>query len=86
MKLSKQERIGAFIIAIIIILALGVFLFIKPRFETIQSTTATLESKQQELTAALEKQSTKGPRRDQVLDAYKQGATLADMVFPERCN
>lgn len=86
MKLSKQERIGAFIIAIIVILALGVFLFIKPRFETIQSTTATLESKQQELTAALEKQSTKGPLRDQVLDAYKQGETLADMFFPELCN
>ncbi len=86
MKLSKQERIGAFIIAIIIILALGVFLFIKPRFETIQSTTATLESKQQELTAALEKQSTKGPLRDQVLEAYRQGETLADMFFPELCN
>lgn len=83
MKLSKQERIGAFIIAIIIILALGVFFFIKPRFETIQSTNVTLTSKQQELTAALEKQSTKDPLRTQVLDAYKQGETLADMFFPE---
>ncbi|MDE6030292.1 MAG: hypothetical protein K2G32_01560, partial [Oscillospiraceae bacterium] len=30
--------------------------------------------------------STKGPLRDQVLDAYKQGETLADMFFPELCN
>lgn len=86
MKLSKQERIGAFVIAIIVILALGIFLFIKPRFEAIQSTTATLETKQKEYVAAVEKQSTKGPLRDQVIDAYKQGETLADMFFPELCN
>lgn len=86
MKLSKQERIGAFIIAIIVILALGIFLFIKPRFEAIQSTTATLEAKQAELVAAVEKQNTKGPLREQVLEAYKQGETLADMFFPELCN
>ncbi len=86
MKLSKQERIGAFVIAIIVILALGIFLFIKPRFETIQSTTATLEAKQKEYVAALEKQSTKDPLRKQVLEAYKQGETLADMFFPELCN
>ncbi|MDE7193557.1 MAG: hypothetical protein K2O14_06250 [Oscillospiraceae bacterium] len=86
MKLSKQERIGAFVIAIIVILALGIFLFIKPRFEAIQSTTATLESKQQELVAAVEKQNTKDPLRDQVLAAYRQGETLADMFFPELCN
>ncbi len=83
MKLSKQERIGAFVIAIIVILALGVFLFIKPRFEAIQSTTATLEAKQKEYVAAVEKQNTKGPLREQVLEAYKQGETLADMFFPE---
>lgn len=86
MKLSKQERIGAFVIAIIVILALGIFLFIKPRFEAIQSTTATLAEKQKEYIAAKEKSGTKGPLRDQVLDAYKQGETLADMFFPELCN
>ncbi len=86
MKLSKQERIGAFVIAIIVILALGIFLFIKPRFEAIQSTTATLETKQNEYVAALEKQSTKDPLKEQVLEAYKQGETLADMFFPELCN
>ena len=86
MKLSKQERIGAFVIAVIVILALGIFLFIKPRFETIQNTTATLETKQREYVAAVEKQSTKDPLRTQVLEAYKQGETLADMFFPELCN
>lgn len=86
MKLSKQERIGAFVIAIIVILAAGVFLFIKPRFEAIQSTTATLEEKKREYAAALEKKETKGPLRDQILEAYKQGETLADMFFPELCN
>lgn len=83
MKLSKQERIGAFVIAILVILALGIFLFIKPRFEAISVTTATLEEKQQEYFAAVEKQATKGDLRDQVLDAYTEGENLADMFFPE---
>ena len=83
MKLSKQERIAAFVIAIIVILAVGIFVFIKPRFEAIGTTTATLTTKQQEYVAALEKQSTKDGLKTQVLDAYEQGEHLADMFFPE---
>ena len=45
-----------------------------------------MEAKQKEYVAALEKQSTKDPLRKQVLEAYKQGETLADMFFPELCN
>ena len=83
MKLSKQERIAAFIIAIIVILAVGIFLFIKPRFEAIGTTVATLGTKQQEYVSALEKQSTKDGLKTQVLDAYEKGEHLADMFFPE---
>lgn len=83
MKLSKQERIAALIIAIIVILAVGIFVFIKPRFEAIGTTAATLNTKQQEYVTALEKQSTKDGLKTQVMDAYEQGEHLADMFFPE---
>ncbi len=83
MKLSKQERIAALIIAIIVILAVGIFVFIKPRFEAIGTTAATLNTKQQEYVTALEKQSTKDDLKTQVMDAYEKGEHLADMFFPE---
>lgn len=83
MKLSKQERIGAFIIAIVVILAVGIFVFIKPRIEAISTTTKNLDNKQQELVKALEKQKTKDGLKQDVLDAYEKGSTLADMFFEE---
>lgn len=83
MKLSKQERIAALVIAIIVILAVGIFVFIKPRFEAIGTTAATLNTKQQEYVTALEKQATKDDLKTQVMDAYEQGEHLADMFFPE---
>lgn len=83
MKLSKQERIAALIVAVIVILAVGIFVFIKPRFEAIGTTTATLNTKQQEYVDALAKQATKDGLKDQVLDAYERGEHLADMFFPE---
>ena len=33
MKLSKQERIAVLVIAVVILLGLGIFLFIVPKFE-----------------------------------------------------
>lgn len=83
MKLSKQERIGAFIIAIVVILAVGAFVFIKPRIEQITVTTTNLENKQNELVAALEKQSTKDPLKEQVIEAFEAGEDLANMFFEE---
>ena len=83
MKLSKQERIAALVIAIIIILAVGIFMFIKPRFETIGTTAATLATKQTELDAAIAKRETKDDLKTQVMDAYEKGEHLADMFFPE---
>lgn len=83
MKLSKQERIGALVILVIVILAVGVFIFIKPRFEEIGISRTSLENKQQELTAAQEKAATKDPLKQQVIDAFEEGENLADMFFEE---
>ena len=83
MKLSKQERIGALIIIVILILALGAWLLVKPKIETINTTRASLASKQQEYDADVQKQERKAPLREQILAAYEEGEHLADMFFPE---
>ncbi|MCM1167066.1 MAG: hypothetical protein NC299_12310 [Lachnospiraceae bacterium] len=83
MKLSKQERIGALIIVVILILALGGFLLVKPKIETIGTTRASLASKQQEYDADVEKQNRKAPLREQIEKAYEDGEHMADMFFSE---
>lgn len=83
MKLSKQERIAVIVIVILIILVAGVFLFIKPNIETINSTQATLDSKKTELTNAQTKAATKEGLKDQILAAYDNGKNTADMFYPE---
>lgn len=83
MKLSKQERIGALIILAIVIIALGVFLLIKPKFEEAGRTKGTLESRQKELAAAQERQKLKSGLRTDIEKEYEEGEHLADMFFPE---
>ena len=83
MKLSKQERIAAIVIVAIVILAVGIFTFIKPRFETINASRASLENKQQEYQVAVEKAAKKESLRTQVMDAFDEGENLADMFFEE---
>ncbi len=83
MKLSKQERIGALIIVVILILALGGWLLVKPKIEEINTTRAALASKQQEYNADAEKQARKDPLRKQIEEAYEKGEHMADMFFPE---
>lgn len=83
MKLSKQERIGALIILAIVIVALGAFLLIKPKIESIGSSRETLETKRTELQNDKAKQALKTGLREQIEEAYQQGEHLADMFFPE---
>ena len=83
MKLSKQERIGAVIITVIVIILVGIFVFIKPRFEAIGTARMSYENKQAELTAAQEKAATKNDLRESVYDAYEDGMHLADTFFTE---
>lgn len=83
MKLSKQERIGALIIIIIVILGLGAWLLVKPKIEEISTSRKTLEAKQTEYNAAYEKQQRKTTLRDQIIEAYQTGEHMADMFFPE---
>ena len=45
MRLSKQERMAVLVIAVIIILGLGIFLFIVPSFKSIGTSNASLTSK-----------------------------------------
>lgn len=83
MKLSKQERIGALIILAIVILALGAFLLIKPKFEEVGRTKETLAQREQELASAQERQKLKDPLRKDIEKEYQEGEHLADMFFPE---
>lgn len=83
MKLSKQERIGVLIIAVVLIIGLGIWLYIVPKVQNVSTSIVTLESKNQELQAAIEKANTKDELKDQVIAAYKAGQNLADMFFEE---
>lgn len=83
MKLSKQERIGALIILAIVIVAVGVFLLIKPKFEEVGRTQATLEQRKKELATKQERQKLKGSLRTEIEKEYEEGEHLADMFFPE---
>lgn len=83
MKLSKQERIAAIVVVVLIVLAAGVFMFIKPNIETILETKTTLANKEQEYNDAVEKAAQKGPLRDSILEAYNNGKDMADRFYPE---
>lgn len=83
MKLSKQERIATIVILIIVILAVGIFVFIKPAFDTLSSTQKNLDNKKAEYSAAVEKAGRKGMLRTQIEEAYAEGEHMADMFFPE---
>lgn len=83
MKLSKQERIGALIILAIVILALGAFLLIKPKFEEVGRTSETLTQREKELSDAKARQKLKDPLKEDIIKEYEEGEHLADMFFPE---
>ncbi|MGN0687513.1 MAG: hypothetical protein ACI4KA_05350 [Oscillospiraceae bacterium] len=83
MKLSKQERIGVLIIAVVLILVLGVIFFVVPKFKEVKSSKLLLDSKKTEYQAALDKAATKDDLRKQIEDAYKAGRNSADMFFEE---
>lgn len=83
MRLSKQERIAAVVVLVLVILVAGAFLLIKPNIETIIATKATLASKEAEYNEAVKKAGTKGQLREDILAAYDKGKNLADMFYPE---
>ena len=83
MKLSKQERIGVLIIAVVLIIGLGIWLYIVPKVKNVGQSNVTLDSKTQELQAAQDKANMKDDLKQQVLDAYEAGQNLADMFFEE---
>lgn len=83
MKLSKQERIATIVILILVILGVGIFVFIKPAIEGLDSTQKNLENKQAEYNADIEKAGRKSDLRTEIEKAYEKGEHLADMFFPE---
>lgn len=83
MKLSKQERIAVLIIAVVIILGLGIFLFIVPKFEAIGTSSASLINKQLELQTDIDRAATKDQLGEDVINAYNDGRNIADMFFEE---
>ena len=83
MKLSKQERIATIVILVLVILGVGIFVFIKPAFDSLASTQKNLDNKQAEYKADLEKAGRKADLRTDIEKAYEEGEHLADMFFPE---
>lgn len=83
MKLSKQERIAVLVIAVIIILGVGIFLFIVPKFEAIGASNESLATKQQELSDAQARAATMEQLGNDVIEAYNEGRNIADMFFEE---
>lgn len=83
MKLSKQERIAAIVVIVLVILVAGSFIFIKPNIETILATKESLEAKKQEYEDDVDRAKTKDALKSQILSAYDDGKNLADMFFPE---
>ena len=81
MKLSKQERIGVLIIAVVLIIGLGIFFFIVPKVKDVKSSSLTLNNKQTEYQAAVDKAATKDSLKTQIIDAYNSGRDQADMFF-----
>ena len=83
MKLSKQERIGVLIIAIILIIGLGTWLYIVPKIKTVQQSNITLEATQTDLETKQARAATKDDLKKAVMDAYNEGSNNADMFFEE---
>ncbi len=83
MKLSKQERIGILVVALLLIIGLGVWMFIIPKIDTVNKSNTTLAAKEQELKDAQAKALNVEPLKQQIIDAYEKGENLADMFFEE---
>lgn len=83
MKLSKQERIGILVIAVILILGLGIWMFIVPKVESVNNSNKTLASKELELQNAQNEALLKDSLKDQIMDAYEEGEDYANMFFEE---
>ncbi len=83
MKLSKQERIGVLIIAVVIILVLGVIFFVVPKFDEVGASRVNLENKQKEYQAAVDKAAGRDGLKQSIIDAYEKGRDSADMFFTE---
>lgn len=83
MKLSKQEQIGLLIIVAVVILALGGFLIFKPKVEETVRSKQAMQEKQKEFNEKNAEAEKMGPLRTQIMEAYEQGAHMADMFFTE---
>lgn len=83
MKLSKQERIGILVVAVILILGIGIWMFIVPKIDTVNKSNATFAAKEKELADAKAMELNKEPLKQQIIEAYEKGENLADMFFEE---
>ncbi len=83
MKLSKQERIGILVVAVILIIGLGIWFFIVPKINAANKSNATLATKEKELSEAQSKALRKDDLKQQIIDAYEEGEDLANMFFEE---
>ncbi len=81
MKLSVQERIILIIFVMVLISGLGVFWFVVPEIQKIQSSNITLETKQKELSEAQEKADTKSDIKNAIVELYNENQNLSELFF-----
>ena len=83
MKLSKQERIVVLVIAVIVILGVGIFMFLVPKWNEVSAAQKALDSKKVEYQNTLDKAALKDGLKQDIIDAYEEGRDNADMFFEE---
>lgn len=81
MKMSVQERVILIIFVMVLISALGIFWFVVPEVQKIQSSNITREAKQKELKEAEEKAATKDAIKQSIVTAYEESQTLSELFF-----
>lgn len=81
MKMSVQERVILIIFVMVLISALGIFWFVVPEVQKIQSSNITREAKQKELKEAEDKAATKEAIKQSIITAYEESQTLSELFF-----
>lgn len=81
MKMSMQERVILIVFVMVLVSALGVFWFVVPEVQKIQSSNITREAKEKELKEAQDKAATKDSIKESIITAYDESKTMSELFF-----
>lgn len=83
MKFGYRDRIILLIACVIIIFCIGIFLFIKPKWEALDKNQKALDTKQNEWSQTLESFKSIPGRQKTILSKYEKGKEIAAEFTPE---